>query len=56
VNNPYAAPRAKVEDVEDPQDKVEYAGFWVRVAAISSPLRGRCFPRSFRQEACGPVL
>jgi uncharacterized RDD family membrane protein YckC len=33
MNNPYAAPRAKVEDVADPQEKVDYAGFWVRVGA-----------------------
>ncbi len=33
MNNPYAAPRAKVEDVEDPQAQVNYAGFWVRVGA-----------------------
>jgi uncharacterized RDD family membrane protein YckC len=33
VNNPYAAPRARVEDVADPQAQVAYAGFWVRVGA-----------------------
>ena len=33
MNNPYAAPRAKVEDVAGPQAKVDYAGFWVRVGA-----------------------
>ena len=33
MNNPYAAPRAKVEDVADPQETVVYAGFWVRVGA-----------------------
>jgi uncharacterized RDD family membrane protein YckC len=33
VNNPYAAPRAKVEDVADSQETVDYAGFWVRVGA-----------------------
>lgn len=33
MNNPYAAPKAQVDDVADPQDEVEYAGFWVRVGA-----------------------
>jgi uncharacterized RDD family membrane protein YckC len=33
MNNPYAAPRSKVEDVADPQENVDYAGFWVRVGA-----------------------
>ena len=33
MNNPYAAPKALVDDVGGGQDEVEYAGFWIRVGA-----------------------
>lgn len=33
MNNPYAAPTAKVDDVAERMDAVEYAGFWIRVGA-----------------------
>lgn len=33
MNNPYAAPKAQVDDVADAQDETEYAGFWIRVGA-----------------------
>ncbi len=33
MNNPYAAPKALVDDVGGGPDEVEYAGFWIRVGA-----------------------